>query len=196
MAVLKVLIDDHPILRRKAHKITQFDAGLKKLANDMFETMHKSEVQGIGLAANQVGILQRIIIVELTPDPEEDRNGSPAVRITLCNPEIVEAGGREVAPEACLSLPGWVGEVPRAARIVVRAQNLEGKRIKINADGIYARVLQHEIDHLDGILFPDRVEDLGTLRKVSPREAQEHGGEVESRGDAAHDRGRLVTSQA
>jgi peptide deformylase len=131
----------------------------------------------------------------LTPHPEEDRGGSPAVRIALCNPEIVSADGRQVGPEACLSLPGWIGEVPRAAKVTVRAQTLEGKRIKINADGLYARCLQHEIDHLDGVLFPDRVEDLSSLRKLSPREAVEHSGEVETREDAADDAGELVITQ-
>ena len=96
---------------------------------------------------------------------------------------------------ACLSLPGWIGEVPRAAKITVRGQTLEGKRIKINADGLYARCLQHEIDHLDGILFPDRVEDLSTLRKLPPREAAEHGGEVESPADAAKEPGHIAVSQ-
>jgi peptide deformylase len=192
MALLPILVDEHPILRRKAHKITQFDAALKKQANDMFETMRVAN--GIGLAANQVGSLLRIIVVELTPHPEEDRGGSPAVRIALCNPEILSASGRQVGPEACLSLPGWIGEVPRAEKVTVRAQTLEGKRIKINADGLYARCLQHEIDHLDGVLFPDRVEDLKTLRKLSPREAEEHGGEVESQADAAQDEGHLVVT--
>src|SRR4051812_45358922 len=193
MAVLTILKDDHPILRRKAQKIARFDAALKKQANDMFETMRVAN--GIGLAANQVGSLLRILVIELTPSPEEDRGGSPAVRIALCNPEILSASGRQVGPEACLSLPGWTGDVPRAAKVTVRAQTLEGKRIKINADGLYARVLQHEIDHLDGILFPDRVEDLSTLRKLSPREAVEHGGEVESAADAAEESGHLVVTQ-
>jgi peptide deformylase len=194
MAVLPILMDDHPILRRKARKITQFDAALRKQANDMFETMHAAN--GMGLAANQVGSLQRIVVIEITPDPEEDRGGSPAVRIILCNPEIVQADGRQVGPEACLSLPGWIGEVPRAQKVVVKAQTVEGKRIKINADGLYARCLQHEIDHLDGILYPDRVEDLSTLRKLTPRAAQHHSGEVESLEDAAQDSGHLVVSQS
>ena len=192
MGALTILTDDHPILRRRAQKITQFDAALKKQANDMFETLRVAN--GIGLAANQVGSLARIIVIELTPHPEEDRGGSPAVRIALCNPEILSADGRQVGPEACLSLPGWIGEVPRAAKITVRAQTPEGKRIKINADGLYARCLQHEIDHLDGILFPDRVEDLSSLRKLTPREAVEHGGEVETREDAADDAGRLTVT--
>ena len=192
MSILPILTEDHPILRRKARKIAQFDAALKKQAQDMFETMRVAA--GIGLAANQVGSLLRIVVIELSPHPEEDRGGSPAVRIALCNPEILQADGRQVAPEACLSLPGWIGEVPRAEKIVVRAQTLDGKRIKINADGLYARCLQHEIDHLDGVLFPDRVEDLSTLRKLPPRAAAEHAGEVESLSEAAHDEGHLVVT--
>ena len=199
MSVLPILTDEHPILRRKARKIAQFDAALKRQVADMFETMRAAN--GIGLAANQVGSLLRVLVIEITPDPEEDRGGSPAVRIALCNPELVQAEGRQVGPEACLSLPGWIAEVPRALKVVVRAQTLDGKRIKINADGLYARCLQHEIDHLDGILFPDRVEDLSTLRKLPPREAAAHRGEVEPAAEAAHEAaqheaGRLVVSES
>lgn len=171
MAVLDIIKEDHPTLRKQAHKIKQFDPALKKLAADMFETMRAAN--GIGLAANQINLLIRLIVVELTPDPEEDAPGSQAVRLALCNPELVEGKGRTVGTEACLSLPGWVGEVPRYASVVVKGQTLEGKPTRVRADGMFARVLQHEIDHLDGVLFTDRVEDLSTLRKLAPRQAEE-----------------------
>jgi peptide deformylase len=188
MAVLEVIKDDHPVLRQKAHKIKQFDAGLKRLAQDMFETMRANV--GVGLAANQINQLIRIIVVELTPDPEDDAPGSKAVRLALCNPELVEGKGRVLAHEACLSLPGWTGEVPRYANVVVKGQTLEGKPTRVKADGWFARVLQHEIDHLNGVLFTDRVEDLSTLRKLEPREAE--GGEVASSDDVHTDDGDLV----
>lgn len=189
MAVLEVIKDDHPVLRQKAHKIKQFDAGLKRLAQDMFETMRANV--GVGLAANQINQLIRIIVVELTPDPEDDAPGSKAVRLALCNPELVEGKGRVLAHEACLSLPGWTGEVPRYANVVVKGQTLDGKPTRVKADGWFARVLQHEIDHLNGVLFTDRVEDLSTLRKLDPREAE--GGEVASAGEVHSDDGHLVT---
>src|SRR5262249_24277437 len=108
MSVLPILTDEHPTLRRKARKITQFDAALKRQVADMFETMRAAN--GIGLAGNQIGSLLRVLVIEITPDPEEDRGGSPAVRIALCNPEIGRAEGRQVGPEACLSLPGWIAD--------------------------------------------------------------------------------------
>ncbi|HUS17883.1 MAG TPA: peptide deformylase, partial [Chloroflexia bacterium] len=135
MAVLNIIKDEHPTLRKQAHKIKQFDPSLKKLAQDMFETMRAAN--GIGLAANQIDKLIRIIVVELTPDPEDDAPGSPAVRLALCNPEIVEGKGRQVGPEACLSLPGWIGDVPRFANVVVKAQTLEGKATRVKADGMF-----------------------------------------------------------
>jgi len=181
--------DEHPSLRKQAHKIKQFDPSLKKLAQDMFETMRAAN--GIGLAANQIDQLIRIIVVELTPDPEEDAPGSRAVRLALCNPEIVESKGRSIGTEACLSLPGWIGEVPRAANVVVKGQTLDGKATRVKADGMFARVLQHEIDHLNGVLFTDRVEDLSTLHKVSPREAAETG-EVAPADEVHTDDGDLV----
>src|SRR5579859_6211079 len=173
MAVLNIITNEHPALRKQAHKIKQFDTSLKRLAQDMFETMRAAN--GIGLAANQINQLVRIIVVELTPDPEEDAPGSRAVRLALCNPEVVEGQGRALGTEACLSLPGWIGEVPRYTRVVVKGQNLEGKATRVKADGLFARVLQHEIDHLNGVLFTDRVEDLATLQKLPPREAATAG---------------------
>ena len=189
MAILNIITDENPSLRKQAHKIKQFDPALKKLAQDMFETMRAAN--GIGLAANQIDQLIRIIVVELTPDAEEDAPGSRAVRLALCNPEIVEGKGHSIGTEACLSLPGWIGEVPRAASVVVKGQTLDGKATRVKADGMFARVLQHEIDHLNGVLFTDRVEDLSTLHKVAPREAAE-AGEVAPADEVHTDDGDLV----
>jgi peptide deformylase len=194
MAILPIVVDDHPTLRKQAHKVKQFDASLKRLAQDMFETMRAAN--GIGLAANQIDKLVRMIVVELTPDPEDDPPGSQAVRMALCNPEIVEGKGRVIGTEACLSLPGWIGEVPRYQSVTVKAQTLEGKSTRVKADGMFARVLQHEIDHLNGVLFTDRVEDLSTLHKLSPREAHD-AGEVAPADEVHTDDGHLaVTTQS
>lgn len=189
MAVLPIMVDDDPVLRRKAHKLKQFDGALKKLAADMFDTMR--EANGIGLAGNQIGVLLRLIVVELTPDPEEDKPGSKAIRMAICNPEIISRAGRQVGSEACLSLPGWVGDVPRAERVEVRGQSLDGKALKIKADGLFARCLQHEIDHLDGILFTDRVEDITSLHKLSPRAAAD-AGEVVAADEHSSSEGHLA----
>ena len=193
MALLQIVTDDHPSLRKQAHKIKQFDGALKKLAQDMFETMRAAN--GIGLAGNQIDKLIRLIVVELTPDPEEDAPGSQAVRMALCNPEIIDGKGRVMGTEACLSLPGWVGEVPRHEHVVVKAQTLEGKQTRVKADGMFARVLQHEVDHLNGVLFTDRVEDLSTLQKLPPPAADD-AGEVAPADEVHTDDGQIAVAGA
>jgi peptide deformylase len=162
MAQREILTGEHPLLKRKANRIKKIDDSVRTLAADMKETMQKAS--GVGLAAPQVGVPLRIIVIEVSEDEEDEQEH---VEICLCNPEIVRASGEEIADEACLSLPGWVAEVPRAARVTVKGLNLEGKEQRIKAHGLFARCLQHEIDHLDGILFPDRVQDPTTLRHAA-----------------------------
>ena len=169
MAILDLRYDPDPILREKAKRIKSFDAGLRKLVADMFETMHATN--GVGLAAPQIGRSIRLLVAELKPDEKEDERG---FKVALCNPEIVKAS-EEMASgfEGCLSIPGWIGEVPRHVSIVVKAQSPEGKELRIKAEDYYARVLQHEIDHLNGILFTDRVVDIKTLQKLDPETSEE-----------------------
>ncbi len=165
MALLKIILEGDPRLRQKALKIKRVDAGIRRLAEDMYETM--LDAPGIGLAAPQVGVMLRMITVEVPDDYYEE--GAPGASLILLNPEIVKATGRqEDPPEGCLSIPHWVGQVPRAAKIVVKARDLDFREIRIRADGMVARALQHEIDHLDGILFTDRVEDKSTLKYLPP----------------------------
>ena len=169
MALLQMRYDPDPILREKAKRIKTFDANLKKLVADMFETMHENI--GVGLAAPQIGQSIRLLVAELEPDPKEGERG---FKVALCNPEIVKANEEmEEGPEGCLSIPGWVGEVPRHTSITVKAQTPEGKEVRIKADNYFARVLQHEIDHLNGVLFTDRVVNIKTLRKISPEADEE-----------------------
>ncbi len=169
MAILDVRYDPDPILREKAKRIKTFDANLRKLASDMLETMHANA--GVGLAAPQVGLSIRILVAEYVPDPKERERG---FKVALCNPEIVKASDKtETAAEGCLSIPGWIGDVPRHYQITVKAQTPEGKEVRIKAEDYYARVLQHEIDHLNGILFTDRVLDINTLRQISPQMDEE-----------------------
>jgi peptide deformylase len=154
MALRKIITTENPILRQKAKKVHRFDPSLQKLANDMFETMH--EANGVGLAAPQIAQSIRLFVAEY-----EGR------KVAMCNPEIIKAEGEELGPEGCLSIPGYIGEnIRRATKIVVKGQDLRGKQIRVNAEGWFARILQHEIDHLDGILFLDRLDSPDDLREA------------------------------
>jgi len=168
MAILDIVLEGDPRLRQKATKIKTVDDGLRRLAADMRETMLAAP--GVGLAAPQVGVTRRLIVVHVPAGYADEDD--PAVDLTLVNPEIVRAQGRVVDQEGCLSIPGWVGDVPRADRITVKALDLDGKAVRLKAEGWPARVLQHEIDHLDGILYVDRIEDRATLRPVDEPPAE------------------------
>ncbi len=147
MAVYQVITIGDEILREKAKEVTKFDERIYKLLNNMMETLTQED--GVGLAAPQIGVLKRIIIAY---NEESDSV------IELINPEIVSYSGEIVDNEGCLSVPGRVGKVNRAKDIVVRGQNAVGEPIEINATGMFARIIQHEIDHLNGILFIDKLE--------------------------------------
>ena len=161
MAILDIILEGDPRLRQRATRIRAVDDALRRLAADMHETMLAAP--GVGLAAPQVGITRRLIVVHV---PENYEEGEPATTLTLVNPEIVKAQGRVIGQEGCLSIPGWVGDVPRADLITVKAIDLNNKPVRLKARDFVARVLQHEIDHLDGILFVDRIEDRSTLVRV------------------------------
>ena len=147
-------------------KIRSVDESLRKLAAEMHETM--DDAPGVGLAGPQIGVMRRIIVVHVPG--EYIGEGETDIRTTLINPEIVKGHGREIATEGCLSIPGWIGDVPRYDLVTVKAMDLNNRDIRIKAQGYYARVIQHEVDHLDGILFVDRVEDKTTLREVQDDE--------------------------
>jgi len=150
-----------PVLRRKARPVTRFDSNLQTLIEDMIETMRVAP--GVGLAAPQVNISQRLIVVEYAEHEDaENTEGAeekPAKKklYVIANPEIIKASGETVTGvEGCLSVPGVVGEVERFLQVQVKGLNRHGKPMKIKAEGWLARIFQHEIDHLDGIVFPDR----------------------------------------
>lgn len=183
MAVRDVITPKNPILRKKARKITRFDdPKLQTLIDDMVETM--LDAPGVGLAAPQVAVSQRVIVVHL-PDDEESREeyGDDAgVLHIVLNPEIIRASRNLIdGVEACLSIPGYFGSVDRHAAVTVRGQDRDGKEIRIKARGWLARVFQHEIDHLDGILFIDRATEI--WRSVPQEESESFddplAGEVE-----------------
>jgi peptide deformylase len=161
MALHKIITAENPILRRKAKKLHRFDPSIAKLADEMFETMHSAH--GVGLAAPQIAQSIRIFVAEY-----EDH------KVAMVNPEIVKAEGEALGTEGCLSIPGYVGEnIRRAEKIVVKGQDVRGKAMKVNAEGWFARVLQHEIDHLDGILFLDRLDRPEDLHEVRDEEEEE-----------------------
>jgi peptide deformylase len=169
MAILRIVLEGDPRLREKAQRIGKVDDSLRRLAADMHETM--DDAPGVGLAGPQVGVMRRIIVVHVPGEYIAD--GADDMRLTLLNPEIIKGYGREVATEGCLSIPGWIGDVPRMTSINVKALGLDGRPIRIKAQDYLARVIQHEVDHLDGILFVDRIEDRSTLREASDAEETE-----------------------
>ena len=145
MSPLQIRKIGDPVLRTKAKKIDEITEKINDLIDNMFETMYAED--GVGLAAPQVGILKRIAIVDI----QEDN------KIVLINPEIIEEEGKAVMEEGCLSIPGETGDVIRAEKIKVRTLDRDGNEIEFKAEGLEARAIQHEIDHLDGILFIDKV---------------------------------------
>ncbi len=156
MATRTIVTVPEPVLRRKARKVTEFDPELQKLIDDMVDTMR--DEPGVGLAAPQVNVPLRVIVVEFG---DEENDAAPQKLFTLINPEIVRNSQEMViGTEGCLSIPGFVGEVERMENITVKGQNRYGKPVRIKAAGWLARIFQHEIDHLDGVLFTDRAENI------------------------------------
>lgn len=154
MALLNIVKDPDPVLRKKAVKLRKADDGIRKLAQDMWETM--LDAPGVGLAAPQIGKSIRLITVHM---PEDEEDGTEEASYILINPEIVKSTGEQLGSEGCLSIPGIAGNVKRADYITVKAMDLDNRPIRIKASGYLARILQHEIDHLDGVLFTDLVEN-------------------------------------
>jgi peptide deformylase len=152
--VRPIVIMGDPVLRKRAAEVVEFDDHLRALVDDMFETMYHAE--GIGLAANQVGLLERVLVIDV-----RDERDPAAGRMALINPRIVEASTqRDKEAEGCLSIPGIEEVVERPWTVKVEALDLAGKPVSITADALLGRALQHEIDHLDGVLFIDRVSPL------------------------------------
>lgn len=153
MAIRNIRVDDDPILRKTSRPVTEFNDRLFDLLDDMKETMYQSG--GVGLAGPQVGVLRRVVVMDVS----EDRNEY----IELINPEITEVSDEQTGVEGCLSLPGWCGVVTRPNVVKVKAQNREGKWCLYKGEGLKARCFCHEIDHLDGILYKDKLDEGETL---------------------------------
>ena len=152
MAIRQIREEGDPILRKKSREIEKIDDKILELLDDMYETLKHSK-DGVGLAAPQVGILKRAIVVDLS-----DEGGEGPYK--LINPKIIKSKGEQICREGCLSVPGLLGDVIRPSEVVVEALNEKGETIKLKAKDILAVVLCHEIDHLDGILFIDKATEF------------------------------------
>ncbi len=183
MPTREILLADAPILRQKAKKVRMpLDAGLQQLIDDMFDTMY--EGRGVGLAAPQVGVSLRILVIDVREDDP----------IVLLNPVVVKRSGERFVEEGCLSIPGWRGEVKRSVSVTVKGFNRQGREIRIKAsDDLLAQALEHEIDHLDGVLYIDHLTAPDKLWKIPPQELADEEDDDE---EDAEEEGELVKSGA
>lgn len=159
MAVLQIRALPDPALRQRAKRVNTIDASIQKLIDDMIDTLRASS--GVGLAAPQIGVPLRIVVIEM---PGEEV-------ITLINPVVMKRKGERVLTEGCLSMPGYQGEIKRSLTVKVRAQDRHGKEIRLKGEGLFAQVLEHETDHLNGTLYVDHLEDPAELYRIE--DAQE-----------------------
>ena len=160
MAIRNLRYDNDEILKKHSREIEVIDDKIKELAQDMMETMHKFE--GVGLAAPQVGVLKRLIVIDLYEE---------GMQFTLINPEIKKAKGEQIVDEGCMSFPNQFGKVKRPKELEVEALDINGKKVRIKAKDLLAQTLSHEIDHLNGILFIDKIEP-GTLEYITPEDKE------------------------
>ncbi|MEE9400830.1 MAG: peptide deformylase [Dehalococcoidia bacterium] len=164
MAILSLAMMDNPLLHQKAKRVRKIDGSIQKLIDDMIETMH--HIGGAaGLAAPQVGVPLQVVVIEL---PGEDV-------ITLINPEVVKSWGERDVTEGCLSLPGYRGEIKRSESVTVKGRDRHGKQIRLKADGLLAQALEHEIDHINGVVYVDHLESVDNLYQVEPEGEDELG---------------------
>ena len=161
MALMPIVRVPQDVLRQKTKKVRKIDASIQKLIDDMIETMH--DAPGVGLAANQVGVSLRIAVMQV---PGEEV-------IALINPEIVRRSGTRECEEGCLSLPGYKGVLNRSEKVVVKGLNRDGRPVRIHADDLLAEIIEHEVDHLDGVLYFDYLESIDKLMPVRPGEDDE-----------------------
>jgi peptide deformylase len=161
MVVLHIRVLPDPVLRQRSKRVKAIDGSIQRLIKNMIETMHA--VPGrVGLAAPQVGTPLRVIVIGI---PEEED-------IVLINPEIVRRTGERPVTEGCLSVPGYFGEIKRAESVTVKGRDPKGKEIRIKANELLAQALEHEIDHLNGVLYIDHLESPDNLHKIEPETAQ------------------------
>ena len=160
MAILSIRVLPEPILRQKSKRVRVIDGSIQRLIGDMLETMHSAG--GVGLAAPQLGTPLRVIVIGM-PEQED---------VVLINPEVVRRSGERLVDEGCLSVPGYIGEIKRAEIVRVKGRDQNWKEVRIKANELLAQVLEHEIDHLNGVLYIDYLESMDKLRKIEPEEVQ------------------------
>ena len=156
-------LPDDPVLRQKARRVPRIDSSIQQLIDDMVETMQQTK--GVGLAAPQVGVSLRVVVLQ---KPGEEP-------IAIINPEIVKRAGEQEVTEGCLSIPGYAGEIKRSVSVTVKGRDRQGKTIRIKAIGLMAQALEHELDHLNGVLYIDHIEGQDKLHKV---ETETEAGEM------------------
>jgi len=175
MALLPIVQVPEPVLRQKTKKIKKIDASIQKLIDDMVETMY--DAPGVGLAANQVGVSLRLCVID-APD------SGPGL-VVLINPEIVRRSGARECDEGCLSLPGYKGTIQRSEKVVVKALNRDGRPVRYHATGLFAEAIEHEVDHLNGLLYFDYLDSIDKLVPYArPEDAPRAGGEDDDDGEA------------
>ena len=181
MTVIPVRHIPDPVLREKTKRVPSITSALRSLVDDMIETMYKEH--GVGIAANQVGRSLRITYIEIPEERDEDGNVvQEHLSHILINPEIIRRVGEREVEEGCLSIPGWRGKLIRSERVTAKALDLDGREIRIKADGLLAQALEHETDHLNGIVYIDRMENIEELCPLdlradedAERQASENG---------------------
>lgn len=160
MAIRQIRVVPDEILRQKAKKVPSIDTSIQQLIDDMIMTMQQEN--GAGLAAPQIGVSLRVITLDM---PEQEPFG-------IVNPEVVKCSGERMVVEGCLSIPGYQGELKRSEKVTVKGLDRQGKKIRIKATELLAQALEHEIDHLDGILYTDRIGDDGKLYKIEAADSE------------------------
>ena len=145
-----------PVLRQKAKRVSAIDSSIQRLIDDMVETMQQAN--GVGLAAPQIGVALRVVVIQM---PGEEP-------VAIINPKMVKRAGEREVTEGCLSVPGYAGEIKRSISLIVKGQNRQGKAIRLKTTGLMAEALEHELDHLNGILYVDHLESQDKLHKIEP----------------------------
>jgi peptide deformylase len=157
MAILPIChFPNESALRQKAKRVSRIDGSVQRLIDNMMETMQRAN--GVGLAAPQVGVPLRVIVLQM-PDEEP---------VAIINPELVKSAGEQEVTEGCLSIPGYFGEIKRSASVTVKGRDRQGKAIRIKAAGLKAEALEHELDHLNGVLYIDHLESQDNLHRIAP----------------------------
>ncbi len=182
MSVIPVRHIPDPVLREKTKRVPNITTALRSLVDDMIETMYKEH--GVGIAANQVGRSLRITYIEIPEERDEEGNVvQEHSSHVLINPEIIRRVGEREVDEGCLSIPGWRGKLIRSERVTVKALDLDGREIRFKADGLLAQALEHETDHLNGIVYIDRMENIEDLCPLDLRAPENVEGQTTADGE-------------